>query len=37
VFSAMGDAYRLVLTGGAEPEQAMESAASQVRQAVDAD
>jgi arabinogalactan oligomer / maltooligosaccharide transport system substrate-binding protein len=37
VFSAMGDAYRLVLTGGAEPEQAMGSAASQVRQAVDAD
>jgi arabinogalactan oligomer / maltooligosaccharide transport system substrate-binding protein len=36
VFSAMGDAYRLVLTGGAEPEQAMESAASQIRQAVDA-
>lgn len=36
VFSAMGDAYRLVLTGGAEPERAMESAASQIRQAVDA-
>jgi arabinogalactan oligomer / maltooligosaccharide transport system substrate-binding protein len=36
VFSAMGDAYRLVLTGGAEPEQAMESAANQIRQAVDA-
>lgn len=36
VFSAMGDAYRLALTGGAEPEQAMQDAARQVRQAVDA-
>ena len=36
VFSAMGGAYRLVLTGGAEPEQAMQDAARQVRQAVDA-
>jgi arabinogalactan oligomer/maltooligosaccharide transport system substrate-binding protein len=34
VFSALGDAYRLVLTGGAEPEPAMRSAATQVREAV---
>jgi arabinogalactan oligomer / maltooligosaccharide transport system substrate-binding protein len=36
VFSAMGDAYRLTLTGGADPEQAMQDAANQVRQAVGA-
>lgn len=36
VFSAMGDAYRLTLTGGADPEQAMRDAATQIRQAVGA-
>jgi arabinogalactan oligomer / maltooligosaccharide transport system substrate-binding protein len=37
VFSAMGDAYRLIYTGGAPPEQAMQDAANQVREAVGAD
>jgi arabinogalactan oligomer / maltooligosaccharide transport system substrate-binding protein len=37
VFSALGDAYRLITTGGTPPEQAMEAAATQVRAAVEAE